>query len=90
VTLVLVDAPAVAAGALRQLEAAADEVVEHAASVPAPPGVTPAGPPERSVAERARRLAFAAGRKVLGPRAGAVRARLAGWRRSAASAARRV
>jgi hypothetical protein len=90
VTVVLVDAPAVAAGALRVLLSAADEVIEHVASVPAPFGVTPAGPPDGSVAERARRLTGAAGRKVLGPRAPAVRARLAALRRSAAAAVHRI
>jgi hypothetical protein len=90
VTVVLVGTPAVAPAALRKLRAAADEVVEHPVSAPAPFGVTPAGPVEHSVAERTRALTLAAGRKVLGPRAPAVRARLAGLRRTAASAVHRI
>jgi hypothetical protein len=90
VTLIEAGDPGLADGVLRTLEAAADEVVARPLRGLSPPGVTVTGPSELSVTDRARRYGAAGARKVLGPRAPAVRAKLAGWKRSVTGALHKV
>jgi hypothetical protein len=80
VTLVSTRPPSLDLAAFAKLRAAADEVLVEPVDPVHPSGVTVTGPTEVSVRDRSRHLVGVAARKLLGPRAPAVRSRVAAWK----------